>query len=405
MKPTIPIANYTYSLPDEKIARFPLDERDASKLLLYRSGAISEANFVNLVEHLPISSLLVFNNTKVIHARLIFRKESGARIEVFCLEPVTPHTAEQALASSSACEWKCTVGNLKKWKSEILSLNYTIGEQKGKLTAKKTGLIDGSVNVRFLWNTTHTFGQLMEACGQLPIPPYLKREAGQQDEQSYQTVYARNEGSVAAPTAGLHFSDRVLALLSEKGIEREELTLHVGAGTFKPVKAETIDGHEMHCEHFTIKLETLKHIRAKRKSGKIIAVGTTSVRTLESLYYIGINLKNNAEQTNDSLEVKQWEPYENIIQEIDTDIALAAIECYMQNNRLNELNAKTSILIVPGYRFKLVSGLVTNFHQPQSTLLLLIAALIGNDWRKVYSYALTHNFRFLSYGDSSLLLP
>lgn len=406
MKPNLPISAYAYLLPDERIAKFPLGKRDESKLLLYRAGKLSESKFDQLASFLPASSLLIFNNTRVIHARLFFRKESGAKIEVFCLEPINPPLAEQALAVHHSCEWKCIAGNLKRWKSETLSLAYRINGINGVLKAEKKGQDGANVRVAFSWTSNHTFGQVIEVCGQLPIPPYLKREAEEADKHAYQTVYAKHEGSVAAPTAGLHFTDSVFTSLKSKGIELDELTLHVGAGTFKPVKAETVDRHEMHCEHFSISRATLQHIIDKLSSKKVIAVGTTSVRTLESLYYLGLKIIQNKAITPDELVVGQWEPYEeNQIKKIDTATALNELLAYMKGKGMEELFSATSIMIAPPYQYKVINGLITNFHQPQSTLLLLVAALIGEDWHRVYDYALNNGFRFLSYGDSSLLLP
>lgn len=405
MRPNLFISDYTYSLPEERIAKFPLDKRDESKLLLYQSGKVSDSQFNQLVNHLPANTLLVFNNTRVIHARLFFRKESGAKIEIFCLEPISPALAEQALTAHHSCEWKCIVGNLKRWKSEALCLEYTIDGVKGVLSAEKKERDGENVDILFSWTSNHMFGQIIESCGQLPIPPYLKRETEESDLVTYQTVYAKYEGSVAAPTAGLHFTSNVLESLKGKGIEREELTLHVGAGTFKPVKAETIDLHEMHCEHFTIRQSTLEHIICKLNSSKIIAIGTTSVRTLESLYYLGLKIAQNKITKPEQLTVNQWEPYDEKQPAIATIDALNALLAYMKNRGIDELSSATSIMIAPPYQYKVVGGLITNFHQPQSTLLLLVAALIGEDWRNVYDYALNNGFRFLSYGDSSLLLP
>lgn len=393
MIPQISIEDFTYNLPDERIARFPLAERDLSKLLLYRAGEISQDVFAHLGNYLNAGDMLVFNNTKVIHARLLFYKDTGARIEVFCLEPVSPTTFEQALAAKNTCTWNCTVGNLKKWKDGALTIHYG----GITLTAEKVAIDKGSVTVRFTWNGEQTFGELMEHCGAIPIPPYLKRESEEIDSTRYQTVYSKHEGSVAAPTAGLHFTDNVLKELKSKNIDVEELTLHVGAGTFKPVKAEFIVHHDMHTEHFMVNINVLKRIAAK--AGSIIAVGTTSVRMLESLYWLGLNIKTSAER-----HVHQWQPYQK---EENTPVseALNNIIEYMEGEGLTSLDASTQIMIVPSYRFRMIRGLVTNFHQPQSTLLLLIAALIGNNWHKLYNYALENNFRFLSYGDSSLLLP
>ena len=393
MVPEISIKDFTYNLPDERIARFPLEKRDQSRLLLYRQGEITEDNFSHLDEYLNSNDLLVFNNTKVIHARLLFHKSTGARIEVFCLEPVAPSTFEQALATKNTCTWQCTIGNLKKWKDEVLCIEHN-GVQ---LKAEKLEVMNGSVTVRFNWNGELSFGELMEQYGAIPIPPYLKRESEEIDSTRYQTVYSKYEGSVAAPTAGLHFTDEILNKLKAKNIDIEELTLHVGAGTFKPVKADFISGHDMHTEHFRIKLNALKRIR--EKAGEIIAVGTTSVRMLESLYWLGLNIKTSGER-----HVSQWQPYKHE-ENIYAQQSLNNIIEYMDDKGISEFDASTQIMIVPSYKFRTIRGLVTNFHQPQSTLLLLIAALIGNNWKKVYDYALNHNFRFLSYGDSSLLLP
>ena len=408
MKPTIPIADYSYNLEEQRIAKFPLVSRDCSKLLVYHKKNISEDVFGNINTYIPSNSLLIFNNTKVIHARFFFTKESGAKIEIFCLEPLQPALAEQALAAKECCKWLCTVGNLKRWKSEPLTLTYAINNEEGVLTAEKVEQRGPSVLVRFSWTTSHSFGQLMDAYGQLPIPPYLKRATEVSDEQTYQTVYAKHEGSVAAPTAGLHFTDNVIESLKQRNIECEELTLHVGAGTFKPVKAETIDEHEMHREHFTVTRNLLERI-AKKLNAKepIVAVGTTSVRTLESLYYLGCKVASGKYVASEQLEVEQWEPYnENDTEQLTAQEAINALISYLTKAEESRLAASTSIMIVPGYRFKLINGLVTNFHQPQSTLLLLVAAFIGEEsWRKVYSYALQNSFRFLSYGDSSILLP
>ena len=405
MKPKLSISDYTYPLPEERIAKFPLAKRDESKLLLYQSGKIAESKFCQLPVFIPQNALLVFNNTRVIHARLFFKKDSGAKIEVFCLEPVAPPLTEQALAAHQSCEWSCIVGNLKRWKTEILSLAYTINNETGTLYAQKKKQDGATVQVAFSWTSNHAFGQIIELCGQLPIPPYLKRETEEADETTYQTVYAKHKGSVAAPTAGLHFTENVFKMLNSKGIECEELTLHVGAGTFKPVKAETIDLHEMHREHFSISQLALKHIISKLDNSTLIAVGTTSVRTLESLYYLGIKIIQNRTIKPEQLMVEQWEPYEENCLLVDASTALNELLRYMEAKGITELTAATSIIIAPPYQYKVAKGLITNFHQPQSTLLLLVAALIGNNWRKVYNYAIDNNFRFLSYGDSSLLLP
>lgn len=388
------IADFTYDLPDERIARFPLVQRDSAKLLTYTGGMIGETVFSALPDLLPPDTLLVFNETKVIPARLLFRKETGALIELFCLEPVYPVDYEQCFAATETCDWKCVAGNIKRWKQDELLLSF--GEQ-----TLRAGLLerqDDHVVVRFRWSGGQPFVQVLEQCGATPIPPYLKREATADDTERYQTVYARYRGSVAAPTAGLHFTPEVLEAVAKRGISTEKVTLHVGAGTFRPVKSETVAGHTMHSEPFSITrsaLETIiKHL------GAIITVGTTSTRALESLYFLGLQCIAGKLPR----EVAQWEPY-TIGATLSPKESLQALWTYMHKNDLQVLQASTQILIAPPYRFKVVRGLVTNFHQPQSTLLLLIAALIANDWRRVYEYALQHGFRFLSYGDSSLLLP
>ena len=396
----IHIDEYDYSLPDERIATYPLARRDSSKLLLYKDGEISEDVFNSLPNHLPSGSLLVFNNTKVIQARMHFRKETGASIEIFCLDPAVPHDYALVFQQTERCSWHCLVGNLKKWKSGELHKEVTIGNEKIILTAQRTQSSGEHHVIEFSWdNPAFTFADLLDATGELPIPPYLKRETEEADKETYQTVYSKIIGSVAAPTAGLHFTDEVLSELKSKGIERAEVTLHVGAGTFKPVKSETIEGHEMHSEFISVERETIETLL--RHQGKIIAVGTTSVRTLESLYYIGENLGKNPDS---ELRVRQWQPYEDDSNLIDTQKALQNILDYLDRNQLNRLLADTQIIIAPGYEFKIVDGIVTNFHQPKSTLLLLVSAFVKGNWKEIYEYALNHDFRFLSYGDSSLLL-
>ncbi len=396
----IHIDEYDYSLPDERIATYPLARRDSSKLLLYKDGEISEDVFNSLPNHLPSGSLLVFNNTKVIQARMHFRKETGASIEIFCLDPAVPHDYALVFQQTERCSWHCLVGNLKKWKSGELHKEVTIGNEKIILTAQRTQSSGEHHVIEFSWdNPAFTFADLLDATGELPIPPYLKRETEEADKETYQTVYSKIIGSVAAPTAGLHFTDEVLSELKSKGIERAEVTLHVGAGTFKPVKSETIEGHEMHSEFISVERETIETLL--QHQGKIIAVGTTSVRTLESLYYIGENLGKNPDS---ELRVRQWQPYEDDSNLIDTQKALQNILDYLDRNQLNRLLADTQIIIAPGYEFKIVDGIVTNFHQPKSTLLLLVSAFVKGNWKEIYEYALNHDFRFLSYGDSSLLL-
>ena len=414
----IHIADYNYNLPDERIAKFPLAERDASKLLIYNHGEVSEDVFFSLPKYLPQGALMVFNNTKVIQARLHFRKASiegiqGALIEVFCLEPALPNDYQLNFSQKGSVQWYCLVGNLKKWKEGKLfrTIEMPNGEQV-TLTCERKGLHGTSHIIEFSWNGNYTWAELLDAVGELPIPPYLNRETQESDKTTYQTVYSKIKGSVAAPTAGLHFTERVLQALDEAGIDREELTLHVGAGTFKPVKSEEIGGHDMHTEHIAVRRQTIEKLIAH--GGEAIAVGTTSVRTLESLYYMGIL----AMQGKEDLHVPQWMPYEEkttadgqqsteIAQRVgwSTVNCLQALLAYMDQHHLDVLHSSTQIIIAPGYEYHIVRRMVTNFHQPQSTLLLLVSAFLKGDWRKVYDYALSHDFRFLSYGDSSLLIP
>lgn len=408
----IHIADYNYDLPDERIAKFPLAERDASKLLIYHKGEVSEDVFSSLPKYLPSGALMVFNNTKVIQARLHFRKQStesvqGALIEVFCLEPALPNDYQLNFSQKGMVQWYCLVGNLKKWKEGKLFrvIQMPDGEQV-TLACERKGIHGTSHIVEFSWDGDYTWAELLDAVGELPIPPYLNRETQESDKTTYQTVYSKIKGSVAAPTAGLHFTERVLKALDEAGIDREELTLHVGAGTFKPVKSEEIGGHDMHTEHIAVRRQTIEKLIAH--GGEAIAVGTTSVRTLESLYYMGILAQQGAED----LHVPQWMPYEplpsqtsNLKSPISTLNALQSLLSYMDQHHLDVLHSSTQIIIAPGYEYHIVRRMVTNFHQPQSTLLLLVSAFLKGDWKKVYDYALAHDFRFLSYGDSSLLIP
>ena len=402
----IQINEYTYALPDERIAKYPLAERDASKLLIYRGGQIRETLFRSLPDCLPDGALLVFNNTRVIRARLLFRKDTGAMIEIFCLEPALPSDYEQSFAQTDHCTWHCLVGNSKRWKSGQLHTTVTVGSEPVTLSAERISVAGEAGDlVDFHWdNPCCTFSDVLEAVGVLPIPPYLHRETEAQDLQTYQTVYSKVKGSVAAPTAGLHFTPAVLAELDARGIEREEVTLHVGAGTFRPVKSDTIGGHAMHTEHFAVTRRTVDRLLAKPEH--VIAVGTTSVRTLESLYYIGCALARGEadESADEAFTVGQWVPYDADAPTLPAEEALCAILSYLDGRGMDRLWAATQIIIAPGYQFKIVRGMVTNFHQPQSTLLLLVSAFVGEDWRTIYDYALAHDFRFLSYGDSSLLL-
>ena len=398
----ISIEDYNYSLPDERIAKFPLPKRDESKLLLYRDGKVSESVFKHITDYLPEGSLMVFNNTRVIQARLLFQRATGAQIEVFCLDPAAPHDYELIFQQTEACNWICLIGNAKKWKEPVLSREITVAGQTVRLSAEKVQSYGETYQIRFSWDGDFSFAEVLDAAGELPIPPYLHRKTEESDLKTYQTVYSKIKGSVAAPTAGLHFTPEVLADLDAKGFGREELTLHVGAGTFKPVKSETIEGHEMHTEYISVRRSTIE--RVMQNFGKIIAVGTTSVRTLESLYYIGVTLATHPDATSEELVVRQWMPYEDANNRLTPTEALQNILDYLDKHQLNTLITATQVIIAPGYEFKIVKGIVTNFHQPKSTLLLLISAFVKGDWKNIYDYALGHDFRFLSYGDSSLLL-
>ena len=405
------IDSFDYPLPDERIAKFPLPVRDTSKLLIYHNASITQSVFSSIATYLPSDSLLVYNNTRVIQARIIFHKDTGARIEVFCLEPLAPADYALSLGATAGCTWKCMVGNVKKWHGEKLSKSVEVDGKTCTFNAELLHTEDNTHSIRFTWDCTDIhFATLLEKTGELPIPPYLHRKTEESDLTTYQTVYSKIKGSVAAPTAGLHFTPEVFESLKAKSIETEELTLHVGAGTFQPVKSDTIDKHHMHTEVISVKRSTIEHLL--QKVGHIIAVGTTSVRTLESLYYIGKNLSPDISAPDkvicDSdgltlLHVSQWEPYESY-HEILTREALQNILDYLEKNNLSTLHANTQIMIKPGYIFHLVDGMITNFHQPKSTLLLLVSAFVDGHWTDIYDYALANDFRFLSYGDSSLLL-
>ena len=399
----IRISEYNYPLPEERIAKFPLPVRDQSKLLVYRQGAVTEDVFTSLPKYLAKDSLMIFNNTKVIQARLHFRKETGALIEVFCLEPVQPNDYALNFQQTEHAAWLCMIGNLKKWKEGPLHRELTVKEHPLTLTATRGECQGTSHWVDFSWNNSEvTFADILEVFGELPIPPYLNRETQESDKETYQTVYSKIKGSVAAPTAGLHFTPRVLDTLRKKGVDLEELTLHVGAGTFKPVKSEEIEGHEMHTEYISVSRSTLRKLIGHNACA--IAVGTTSVRTLESLYHIGVTLAANPQATEEELHVRQWQPYEKY-DEIPPVVALQKILDYLDYNGMETLHTSTQIIIAPGYDYKIVKAMITNFHQPQSTLLLLVSAFVKGNWRTIYDYALSHDFRFLSYGDSSLLIP
>ena len=369
----------------------------------YTNMEKSETIFTSLPDYLEPGMLMIFNNTKVIQARLHFRKETGALIEIFCLEPIQPNDYALNFQQTSHSAWLCMIGNLKKWKEGALHKEMTVKGKTITLTAQRGACHGTSHWVDFTWdNPEVTFADILEVFGELPIPPYLNRETQESDKETYQTVYSKIKGSVAAPTAGLHFTERVLSALKDKGVDLEEVTLHVGAGTFKPVKSEEIEGHEMHTEYISVNKTTIEKLIAHH--GEAVAVGTTSVRTLESLYYIGVTISQNPDASQEDLHVKQWQPYESN-PTLSTTEALQCILDYMNRHGLDALHTSTQIIIAPGYEYKIVKRMVTNFHQPQSTLLLLVSAFVKGDWRNIYDYALSHDFRFLSYGDSSLLIP
>jgi S-adenosylmethionine:tRNA ribosyltransferase-isomerase len=432
------IKDFNYELPDSAVAKYPLTERDQSKLLVWDNSHVTDSTFSDLPGFLPESSILVFNNTRVIRARLHFTKSTGAGIEIFCLEPTQPHDYVLSFAQTSSCRWKCIVGNKKRWKAGMLQLcvemkyrdsgdegtrvrgdegAQTVGavlygcpgsiqkilNQKVVLKAEMVGEIEGGFEVEFSWdNTNFTFAEILEAAGNIPIPPYLHRESEEIDLSVYQTVYAKIKGSVAAPTAGLHFTDKVFRALAEKHISCQELTLHVGAGTFQPVKSESVGEHRMHTEYFSINRSTISNLIDH--PGSVIAVGTTSARTLESLYWIGVKIIAKPSIETELLAVTQWEPYSEDTERIDAKAALKAILDWLSERKLLTLETATQIMILPGYRFRIIDGLVTNFHQPQSTLLLLISAILGEDWNRVYAHALEKGYRFLSYGDANLYM-
>lgn len=399
MIPEIHIEDYAYPLPSERIAKYPLQERDASKLLVYRKGKIDEKVFTDLPSYVENESIFVFNDTKVVPARLFFHKETGAVIEIFCLEPVLPVEYNLIFSATDACRWKCIIGNAKKWKGGSLKLENTVNDPQLESLALTADLIerDGATAVvEFSWKGGLPFSSVLEICGRVPIPPYLDRETESIDSERYQTLYARYRGSVAAPTAGLHFTERVLNAIKEKNIDMEEVCLHVGAGTFLPVKDSLVSRHTMHREPFSVRRGLIERLRDRKSP--VTAVGTTSVRTLESLYYLGLHCITDGEPG----EVSQWEAYEDD-KGVSFGQSMDALIAYMDREGLDRLASGTRIIIVPGFRFRVVDRLVTNFHQPQSTLLLLISAFVGGDWQTIYDYALSHDFRFLSYGDSSLL--
>ncbi len=400
----INIDTYDYGLPEERIAQYPARERDGSKLLIYNKGIISSDLFRNISRYLPSDSLMVFNNTRVIRARIIFRKETGANIEIFCLEPLFPHDYQQSFSSGSPVEWKCIVGNLKKWKSNSIACSFTVRDKHYTLSASKIKTEGEAWRILFKWDAPDiSFGEIIEATGHIPLPPYVKREDNDEDYIRYQTIYSKINGSVAAPTAGFHFTESVLNRIREKGICKIDLTLHIGAGTFRPVKKRDLTLHEMHCEHFFINKEVVETLLSHK--GKIVAVGTTSVRALESLYWIGVQIicKPDDYKSNEFF-VDQWEPFMHDEKEYSLQETLEAIINFMNERKTGSLYASTKIMIIPGYKFHVITGMITNFHMPKSTLLLLVSAWTGDDWKKIYKSALDNGFRFLSYGDSSLLL-
>ena len=390
------ISDYNYPLPEARIAKYPLPERDHSKLLIYKDGEVREDRFFRVGDYIPALSLLFYNYTRVIQARLVFHKPSGARIEIFCLEPLAPHDYQLSLSSTEGCTWKCMIGNAKKFRETAIDMPLQVAGGNVVLRATKGEQTGNTFAVTFSWEGGLSFAEILDAAGELPIPPYLNRPTEERDKTTYQTVYSRIKGSVAAPTAGLHFTEAVLADLRQRGIKTTELTLHVGAGTFQPVKTEDANLHTMHTEIIAVPRQAIVDILANL--GHIVAVGTTSMRTLESLYFLGCLLLCGDR----SLHVPQFMPYE---QEwtLSTEEALQALLAYLDETHQDTLHAETQIMIKPGYRFRVVEQLITNFHQPKSTLLLLVSAFVGEDWKKIYDYALAHDFRFLSYGDSSIL--
>lgn len=398
------IKDFLYNLPEEKIAKYPIPQRDESKLLVYKDGTLTESIYYNLNDFIPEKTLLIFNNTKVVEARLLFQKSTGSNIEIFCLEPADIYAdITTAMLQKGKVLWKCLVGGAKKWKEETLTKEIETGSKKLQVNAKKIEKFTDYFLVEFNWDDASlSFAEILHEAGSIPLPPYLNRAAEESDKERYQTIYARHDGSVAAPTAGLHFTERLFQKLDQKNIQRDFVTLHVGAGTFKPVKAETMQEHEMHTEFIDVRSTLIENI-LKHIDEKVIAVGTTSLRTIESLYWLGVKTILQPTIIAEDLQVYQWDAYDVDAENITAKDALQSLLKWMQQNSLSNLITKTQIIIAPGYAFKVAKALITNFHQPQSTLLLLVAALIGDDWRKVYNYALKNNFRFLSYGDGCLL--
>ena len=398
------IKDFTYDLPADRIAAYPLPQRDESKLLVYKNGNISEDIYCNLANHIPAESLLIFNNTKVVEARLLFTKSSGTQIEIFCLEPADDYKdITTAMLQKGRVLWKCLIGGAKKMKDEILSKNIVSGRMFFELNAKKIETFSDCFIVEFSWsNVSLIFAEVLHLAGCIPLPPYIKRNAEESDKERYQTIYAKHDGSVAAPTAGLHFTEKLLQKLAEKEIDKNFVTLHVGAGTFQPVKSETMQQHEMHAEFIDVRKELIEDL-LKHEAKNIIAVGTTSLRTLESLYWMGLKVMADENISLEKLTISQWEVYERQETSLSKKEALHALLNWMHKNNLEKIISKTQIIIAPGYSLKIVDALITNFHQPQSTLLLLVASIAGENWKKIYEYALENDFRFLSYGDGSLI--
>lgn len=399
----ISINDYTYDLPSYKIASHPLPERDQSKLLIYKNGNIKEDTYKNIAEYLSQGSLLIFNNTKVIQARILFTKSTGGVIEIFCLEPAEENNEYTSVINKKeSVQWKCMIGGASKWKGGFLEKKLLIGNEEVNFTATLNQKLSDAYVTEFKWQPSHfSFAEIVEQAGETPLPPYIKRKTEEEDKERYQTIYALQNGSVAAPTAGLHFTPEIFSSLKNKNIETDFVTLHVGAGTFKPVKAATIEEHEMHSEWMDVSTVTITNIL---NSKNVVAVGTTSLRTIESLYWMGVKASLNIDFTIQDLQINQWEVYEELSKHnISVKDSLLTLLEWMKKNKSERLIAKTQILIAPGYQFKIANALVTNFHQPKSTLLLLVAAAIGNDWKKIYQYALENDFRFLSYGDGSLI--
>ena len=395
------IKDYDYNLPPDRIAEFPLKERDQSKLLIYKNGRITDDQFFNLYQYIPEESTLILNNTRVIEARILFQKSTGGVIEIFCLEPFQ-QTIEQSLSSAEKVQWYCLIGGASKWKAEqILEKKIFINDETVRLNAKYINKLVDSFVIEFMWQPQrYSFSEVLHAAGAIPLPPYIKRNVTEEDKKRYQTIFSKQEGSVAAPTAALHFTENVFKKLSEKKIDTSYITLHVGAGTFKPVKTERVAEHEMHKEPFTVSINVLKKILSSKK---IVAVGTTSLRTLETIYWLGVKLMSGL--IKDEWVLQQWEAYdlEKNHTSISVEESLTALINWLRENHQTELHCQTALIIIPGYQFKIPHGLITNFHQPQSTLLLLVSAFIGEDWKQVYQYVLDNDYRFLSYGDSSLL--